>query len=49
MSKEADDREIKNFIELIQVTVLELVCVSHDVSVYTSFKIAVYPEDLNNI
>ena len=40
VSKETDDKEMKNFIELLQVTVLELVCVSHDDSVYKSF-----PED----
>ena len=44
-SKETDDKEMKNFIELLQVTVLELVRVSHDDSVYKSFKLTVYPED----
>ena len=45
VSKETDDKEMKNFIELLQVTVLELVRVSHDDSVYKSFKLTVYPED----
>ena len=45
MSKETDDKEMKTFIELLQVTVLELVRVSHDDSVYKSFKLTVYPED----
>ena len=45
ISKETDDKEMKNFIELLQVTVLELVRVSHDDSVYKSFKLTVYPED----
>ena len=45
VSKETDDKEMKNFIELLQVTVLELVCVSHDDSVYKAFKLTVYPED----
>ena len=30
VSKETDDKEMKTFIELLQVTVLELVRVSHD-------------------
>ena len=34
VSKETDDKEMKNIIELLQVTVLELVRVSHDDSVY---------------
>ena len=50
VSKETDNKEIKNFIELLQMTVLELVCVSHDDSVYKSAKLTVYPEDyLKNI
>ena len=36
LSKETDDKGIKNFIELLQVTVLELVRVSRDDSVYKS-------------
>ena len=49
VSKETDDKEMKNFIELLQVTVLELVRVSHDDSVYKSFKLTVYPEDYKKI
>ena len=45
VSKETDDKEMKKIIKLLQVTVLELVCVSHDDSVYKSFKLTVYPED----
>ena len=45
VSKETDDKEMKTFIELLQVTVLELLRVSHDDSVYKSFKLTVYPED----
>ena len=45
VSKETNDKEMKTFIELLQVTVLELVRVSHDDSVYKSFKLTVYPED----
>ena len=43
------DKEMKNVIELLQVTVLELVRVSHDDSVYKSFKLTVYPEDYKKI
>ena len=49
VSKETDDKEMKNFIELLQVTVLELVRVSHDDSVHKSFKLTVYPEDYKKI
>ena len=49
VSKETDDKEMNNFIELLQVTVLELVCVSHDDSIYKSFKLTVYPEDYKKI
>ena len=45
VSKETDDKKLKNFIELLQVTVLELVHVSHDDSVLKSFKLTVYRED----
>ena len=41
VSKETDDKEMKNFSELLQVSVLELVLVrvSHDNSVYKLFKL----------
>ena len=37
--------EMRNFIELLQVIVLEPVRVSHDDSVYKSLKLTVYPEN----
>ncbi len=49
VTPDTDDDEMKQYIELLSVNILDLVRVSHDESVYKSYKLTVYPEDYKKL